>query len=386
MSAFGLLIEKLDINIALIIYFLFFCLFFLFKNEVILYKKALFKNQLISIDFLILLSLLLHFIINRGVSTAGLSFAALFVLFSSLGKSNTQNNKNILVNSVMIAGFITLIGVLIGYAEVLLGNPTIFQTIQPANYPSPVFNLFNTFFDTNWQYQISGFQLSINYTAYMLIAALSLVDFMRGSRMIKMISSTVLIFAIILSQAKVGFLFLALLIIKKFYNFFYPFLISISLGYLFLAHITIIHSEVAIESMHYFRSKIFSIGGYDFYLSFFSWLKLSAFEYLHSVKWFYGNHYALFDLISADPHSFWISLVVISGPISTILVAIKFFKIEEKVRDARNTLPSIFYIGVYTLLIESLIWDAYDAPIFWIILLSSTSLFLSNDHRSKSEP
>lgn len=386
MSAYGLLITKLDINIALIIYFLFFCLFFLFKNEVILYKKALFKNQLISIDFLILLSLLLHFIINRGVSMPGLSFAALFVLFSSLGKSNTQNNKNIVVNSVMIAGFITVIGVLIGYAEALLGNPTIFQTIQPSNYPSPVFNLFNTFLDTNWQYQISGFQLSINYTAYMLIAALSLVDFMRGSRMIKMISSTVLIFALILSQAKVGFLFLALLIIKKFYNFFYPFLISISLGYLFLAHFTIIHSEVVIENMHYFRSKIFSIGDFDFYLSFFSWLKLSAFEYLHSVKWFYGNYYALLDLISADPHTFWISLVLISGPISTILVAIKFFKIEKKVRDARNTLPSIFYIGVYTLLIESLLWDAYDAPIFWIILLSSTSLFLSNDHRSTLEP
>lgn len=382
MSAYGWMIEKLDINISLIIYFLIFCLFFLFKNEVIFYNTELFKKKFISIDFLILLSLLIHFIINQSVSIPGLSFAALFILFGSLGKSNTQNNKNIVVKSVIIAGFITVIGVLIGYAEGLLGNHTIFYTIQPPNYPSPVLNSFNVFFDTNWQYQISGFQLSINYTAYMLIAALSLIDFMRGSRMIKIISSLVLIFALILSQAKVGFLFLALLMIKKFYNFFYVFLIPITLGYLFLAHFTISHSEVTIENMHYFRSKIFSLGDFDFYLSFFSWLKLSAFEYLHSVKWFYGNYYALLDLISADPHSFWISLVLISGPISTILVAIKFFKIEKKVRDARSTLPSIFYIGVYTLLIESLIWDAYDAPIFWIILLSSTSLFLSNGHSS----
>ena len=90
----------------------------------------------------------------------------------------------------------------------------------------------------------------------------------------------------------------------------------------------------------------------------------------------------LVDLISADPHSFWISLLLISGPISTALVVIKFFKIEKKIRANRASLPSIFYIGVYTLLIETLIWDAYDAPIFWIILLSSTSLFLTKGRNS----
>lgn len=382
MSASGWMLEKLDLNINLIIYFLLFYLFFLFRNELISYVTYLFKKKLASIDTLILISILLHFAINKSILVPGLSFTALFIFFSSLGSSNRKKNMNIVLKSIMIVSFLTVIGVLIGYAKGIQGSPSIFYTVQPHNYPSPTLDLFNTIFGTNWKYQISGFQLSINYTAYMLIAALALIDFTNTSKLLKMISYVIIIFALILSQAKVGYLFLALIIVNKFRNFFYTFLILISCGYLMLAHFTISHSEMLIENAHYFRERIFSFGDYDVYLSFFSWLKLVALEYLHSVKWFFGDYYKLVDLISADPHSFWISLLLISGPISTALVVIKFFKIEKKIRANRASLPSIFYIGVYTLLVETLIWDAFDAPIFWIILLSSTSLFLTKERNS----
>ena len=118
------------------------------------------------------------------------------------------------------------------------------------------------------------------------------------------------------------------------------------------------------------ESQIFSWGSYDFYVSFFSWLKISAFEYLVSVNWFFGNYDEFIKTISADPHSFWISLILIGGPVTALLMLIKFIKVEKGYREINSKKSALLFASFYALIVETIVWDAFDAPIFWIIFLT----------------
>ena len=143
-----------------------------------------------------------------------------------------------------------------------------------------------------------------------------------------------------------------------------------------LTHLTINNSDVLIANSHYFRSILFSLGEYNFYLSFFSWLKISAVEYFNSTLWFFGNYDDFVKFIGADPHSFWVSMLLIGGPITTLMLLIKFIQSERQYRENSKNASAIFFAAYYTFIVESLSWDALDAPIFWIIFFMIPAITL----------
>ena len=175
MSIKGWLVDRFDFNISIGIYFTICILAYSYKAELLAYAYERFQKNILDVDFLILAFLTLHFIINYHVSLNGLSFAFLFILFSSVARSRDQWNKQVVIYSILITAILCAIGVMIGFIEAVMGNSAIFNTTQPLNYPSPVLKIFNSLFSTNWTYQISGFQFSINYTAYLLIGGLAAI-------------------------------------------------------------------------------------------------------------------------------------------------------------------------------------------------------------------
>lgn len=379
MSSKGWLEDRLGMNPSLIIYSLICFLFFFFRKEIYLYLDSKIRSNFFSLDFLIIFFLIFHSIINLSISIHALSFSVLFIFFSSIIFSDKKQNIDILLESLLIAAVISLGGVLIGLFEGLIGTTTKFITLEPQNYPNPMIGVFNSIFETNWKYQISGFHISINYTAYVLIAGLAglvALSELKKISMLKYFIVTMFILGLILSQAKVGYLFLTFLVIRFFLDHKYKFLILVITGYVILTHLTINNSDVLISNSHYFRSILFSLGDYDFYLSFFSWLKISAFEYLNSTLWFFGNYDDFVEIIDADPHSFWVSVLLIGGPITTLLLLIKFIKSERQYRENSKNESAILFAAYYTFIVESLTWDALDAPIFWIIFLMIPAIIL----------
>ena len=370
MSVNGWLIDRFAFNISMGIYFTTSILVYLYRIELLAYAYERFQQNIFDIDFLILASLTLHFIINYHVSLNGLSFAFLFILFSSVARSRDQWNKQVVIYSILITAILCAIGVMIGFIEGLMGNSVIFNTTQPLNYPSPVLKIFNSLFSTNWSYQISGFQFSINYTAYLLIGGLATIGLTDQNQEFKNICIVIFVSALILSQAKIGYLFLTFCGIRIFFNSPYNLLIVISFSYLTLSHLTISHIETALENAHYFKSKIFLLGDYEFYVSFFSWLKISAFHYLNASHWFFGSYNEFIAIVSADPHSLWVSLVLIGGPITALLMLVKFIAVERKYRETVDMQSTLFFAAFYALIIETVVWDAFDAPIFWLICLT----------------
>lgn len=370
MSVNGWMMHRFNLNISIGIYFAACILVFIYRAEFLEYLYERLQKKFLDIDFLILTFLLLHFIVNQQISIPGISFGFLFIFCGSLARASPKKSREVIAHSLFISAVISSLGVLIGLVEGMIGNSIIFTTIQPQNYPSPILKIFNNLFMTNWVYQISGFQLSINYTAYILIGGLASTSFMEDTSKSKNFFIGLFILALILCQAKIGYLFLSFLGIKIALNSPYKFLILISFLYLMLTHLTINHTENVLEIAHYFKSQIFSWGSYDFYVSFFSWLKISAFEYLVSVNWFFGNYNEFIKSISADPHSFWLSLILIGGPVTAVLMLIKFIKVEKGYREVNSKKSALFFASFYALIVETIVWDAFDAPIFWIIFLT----------------
>jgi hypothetical protein len=81
-------------------------------------------------------------------------------------------------------------------------------------------------------------------------------------------------------------------------------------------------------------------------------------------------------IIDADPHSFWVSVLLIGGPITTLLLLIKFIKSERQYRENSKNESAILFAAYYTFIVESFTWDALDAPIFWIIFLMIPAIIL----------
>ena len=211
MSANGWMMHRFDLNISIGIYFSVCILVLIYRAEFLGYLYERLQKNIFDIDFLILAFLLLHFVVNQEVSITGISFGFLFIFFSSLARANSRKNREIFAHSLFISAIISSLGVLIGLVEGMIGNSIIFTTIQPQNYPSPILKIFNNLFMTNWVYQISGFQLSINYTAYILIGGLASTSFMGDASKYKNFFISIFILALILCQAKIGYLFLSLI-------------------------------------------------------------------------------------------------------------------------------------------------------------------------------
>ena len=380
--------ENYLFNVKPIIFIIFIIFIILNAANLSNYLFKILRENYRSLDFFIIIAILLHFLIQGRINFYGVSFLAIYVFISSLspyiGKSNAKIYKLIL-NCIFFSGMISLTGVYLGLLESLFLDTNYLHQYQPPGYPSPTSDLLYKIIGFRLSNHISGFQTSINYSAYIIISCLGILNFLQCKPILRKILQILLFAGLLLTQAKIGFLFITILIVmsvsKKFQKPIGFFLIfSTCICYLLLTHITIIDSNSLIVSEKYYREFVFSFMYMDFYLSLFSWLKILSLNYLFSSSIFLMHLSEFFKLSEGnEPHSLFISSFLFGGPIFALLITLRLIKNLLKYFLLTIERNVYFSTSLCVFFVESIIWDSYDAPIFWLIVLLAPYFHYKNN-------
>lgn len=372
--------ETYFFNIKPIIYIIFFILFLLNTTNLFKYLLKILKENFKNLDFFIIIAILLHFLIQRRINYYGISFIALYVFINSLSPYMRESSSRVfklVLNCIFFSGMISLTGIYLGFLESLFLNTNTFHQFQPAGYPNPTSDFINKITGFSLSNHISGFQTSVNYSAYIIISCLGILNFMQYKTSLNKILRVFLIIGLILTQAKIGLLFLMILLVMNITTNFqktskFLLIFSICICYLFLTHITIIDSNAVIVSSVYYREFIFNFFNMDFYLSLFSWLKVISLKYLLSSNIFFTDLNNFFKLSGGyEPHSLFFSCSFFGGLFFALLVFIRLIKNLSTYFLSNHNREIYFSIAICVFFVESFVWDSYDAPIFWLIILLS---------------
>ena len=364
------------VNIRVWIY-LFFLLFFIMSYQNIFsYLTYAYKEKFRQVDFLIFFSLLIFFLIQKSISFEALSFIGLFLLISShaFEADRRPYTFNLIFKGILYSSLVSLLGVYLGFFESLFFDSTLFHLYQGENYPNPVLVFFKEAFGIVLSSN-SGFQISINYSAYILISCIGVLNLLNIQQPIKRVLKYLLFIGLVLTFAKVAYLFISIVItlhlIKGEGNIFKILSISsLAIAYLFLTHITLINSEALITDYKYYRLLIGNYLGMDFYLSLFAWLKVQAIDYI------YQNNIASISLAGfkgtsggIDPHSLFFYSALTGGYLFAVLVLIKVFVNMLSFASLDVKKDKYFLSLLIVFFIESFIWDSNNTPVFWIVVL-----------------
>ena len=370
-------LETYFINVKPSIYIIFFS--FILLNVVNLFNYLIFllKENFKNLDFLIIISIFLFFIIQENVNFYAISFLSLYFFINSLYKYTIESKADIIelvINCILLSGLFAVSGIYFGLIESLYFETSIFHTLRPLGYPNPTSDVIRSITGLNLSNHISGFQTSINYSAYIIISCLGVLNLSRCKAGTILTLKIIMLAALFLTQAKVGFLYISILLSLKIFvnshqNLKLIVISSLCFGYLFLTHFTMIESSAEILYPKYYREFAFNFFNFDFYLSLFSWLKLNSFNYLTSTSFFIPEFNALINFDEHEPHSLFFSSIFIGGLFFAIILSIKLFSILFSFFFNSNNKEIYFSAALYSFIIESLIWDSYDAPIFWLIVL-----------------
>ena len=369
-------IESNLVNIRVWIYLIFFLFFIMSYQNIFSYLTYAYKEKFREVDFLIFFSLLAFFLIQKSISFEALSFIGLFLLISShaFEADRRPYTFNLIFKGILYSSLVSLLGVYLGFFESLFFDSTLFHLYQGENYPNPVLAFFKEAFGIVLSSN-SGFQISINYSAYILISCIGVVNLLNIQQPIKRVLKYLLFIGLVLTFAKVAYLFISILItlhlIKGEGNIFKILSISsLAIAYLFLTHITLINSEALITDYKYYRLLIGNYLGMDFYLSLFAWLKVQAIDYIHQ------NNIASISLAGfkgasggIDPHSLFFYSALTGGYLFAVLVLIKVFVNMLSFASLDVKKDKYFLSLLIVFFIESFVWDPNNTPVFWIVVL-----------------
>jgi len=369
-------IESNLVNIRVWIYLFFFLFFIMSYQNIFSYLTYAYKEKFRQVDFLIFFSLLIFFLIQKSISFEALSFIGLFLLISShaFEADRRPYTFNLIFKGILYSSLVSLLGVYLGFFESLFFDSTLFHIYQGENYPNPVLAFFKEAFGIVLSSN-SGFQSSINYSAYILISCIGVLNLLNIQQPIKRVLKYLLFIGLVLTFAKVAYLFISILItlhlIKGEGNIFKILSISsLAIAYLFLTHITLINSEALITDYKYYRLLIGNYLGMDFYLSLFAWLKVQAIDYI------YQNNIASISLAGfkgtsggIDPHSLFFYSALTGGYLFAVLVLIKVFVNMLSFASLDVKKDKYFLSLLIVFFIESFIWDPNNTPVFWIVVL-----------------
>ena len=369
-------IESNLVNIRVWIYLFFFLFFIMSYQNIFSYLTYAYKEKFRQVDFLIFFSLFAFFLIQKSISFEALSFIGLFLLISShaFEADRRPYTFNLIFKGILYSSLVSLLGVYLGFFESLFFDSTLFHLYQGENYPNPVLAFFKEAFGIVLSSN-SGFQISINYSAYILISCIGVVNLLNIQQPIKRVLKYLLFIGLVLTFAKVAYLFISILItlhlIKGEGNIFKILSISsLAIAYLFLTHITLINSEALITDHKYYRLLIGNYLGMDFYLSLFAWLKVQAIDYIHQ------NNIASISLAGfkgasggIDPHSLFFYSALTGGYLFAVLVLIKVFVNMLSFASLDVKIDKYFLSLLIVFFIESFIWDPNNTPVFWIVVL-----------------
>ncbi len=369
-------IESNLVNIRVWIYLFFFLFFIMSYQNIFSYLTYAYKEKFRQVDFLIFFSLLIFFLIQKSISFEALSFIGLFLLISShaFEADRRPYTFNLIFKGILYSSLVSLLGVYLGFFESLFFDSTLFHLYQGENYPNPVLAFFKEAFGIVLSSN-SGFQISINYSAYILISCIGVLNLLNIQQPIKRVLKYLLFIGLVLTFAKVAYLFISIVIslhlIKGEGNIFKILSISsLAIAYLFLTHITLINSEALITDYKYYRLLIGNYLGMDFYLSLFAWLKVQAIDYI------YQNNIASISLAGfkgtsggIDPHSLFFYSALTGGYLFAVLVLIKGFVNMLSFASLDVKKDKYFLSLLIVFFIESFIWDPNNTPVFWIVVL-----------------
>jgi len=369
-------IESNLVNIRGWIYLFFFLFFIMSYQNIFSYLTYAYKEKFRQVDFLIFFSLLIFFLIQKSISFEALSFIGLFLLISShaFEADRRPYTFNLIFKGILYSSLVSLLGVYLGFFESLFFDSTLFHVYQGENYPNPVLAFFKEAFGIVLSSN-SGFQISINYSAYILISCIGVLNLLNIQQPIKRVLKYLLFIGLVLTFAKVAYLFISIVItlhlIKGEGNIFKILSISsLAIAYLFLTHITLINSEALITDYKYYRLLIGNYLGMDFYLSLFAWLKVQAIDYI------YQNNIASISLAGfkgtsggIDPHSLFFYSALTGGYLFAVLVLIKVFVNMLSFASLDVKKDKYFLSLLIVFFIESFIWDPNNTPVFWIVVL-----------------
>jgi len=369
-------IESNLVNIRVWIYLFFFLFFIMSYQNIFSYLTYAYKEKFRQVDFLIFFSLFAFFLIQKSISFEALSFIGLFLLISShaFEADRRPYTFNLIFKGILYSSLVSLLGVYLGFFESLFFDSTLFHLYQGENYPNPVLAFFKEAFGIVLSSN-SGFQISINYSAYILISCIGVLNLLNIQQPIKRVLKYLLFIGLVLTFAKVAYLFISIVItlhlIKGEGNIFKILSISsLAIAYLFLTHITLINSEALITDYKYYRLLIGNYLGMDFYLSLFAWLKVQAIDYI------YQNNIASISLAGfkgtsggIDPHSLFFYSALTGGYLFAVLVLIKVFVNMLSFASLDVKKDKYFLSLLIVFFIESFVWDPNNTPVFWIVVL-----------------
>ena len=369
-------IELNLVNIRVWIYLFFFLFFIMSYQNIFSYLTYAYKEKFRQVDFLIFFSLLVFFLIQESISFEALSFIGLFLLISSHASEADRRpyTFNLIFKGILYSSLVSLLGVYLGFFESLFFDSTLFHLYQGENYPNPVLAYFKEAFGIVLSSN-SGFQISINYSAYILISCIGVLNLLNIQQPIKRVLKYLLFIGLVLTFAKVAYLFISIVItlhlIKGEGSIFKILSISsLAIAYLFLTHITLINSEALITDYKYYRLLIGNYLGMDFYLSLFAWLKVQAIDYIYqnniasiSLAGFKGTNGGI------DPHSLFFYSALTGGYLFAVLVLIKGFVNMLSFASLEVKKDKYFLSLLIVFFVESFIWDPNNTPVFWIVVL-----------------
>ena len=359
--------NKLYISISHLIYINFILLFIINIRSIIEYFKYLISNNIKTLDTYIFISIFIYLFSSISSYKLNLDiviFASIYFLLRSwsLPFSHSPHKENILYG-VLVCGLISAFGIFFGIFEYFFMESSYF--FEAKNTPSFI-KLFPVYF--------GGFYESYNQTSYILIAALGVLGFVNLSKNQKFFLVIIFCISLLLSGAKIVFLFFAVSLILKLFEtknalFKKSLILLLSIGYLFLTHIVFASIDEIVLNDKYYKELIFQINDINIYLSLFSWLKIESFNYFINS---FDQSFSIdnFNNFTSgyDPHFLLASLTFTGGIFFASLVYARVFysAFLNLMQKSKNTI--FFSSLIIVFIVETIIWDSHHSLIFWIVM------------------
>ena len=296
-------------------------------------------------------------------------FLTLFSLIYLIFINRDSDLINLVTKLVIYSGVFMSVGVLIGLFESMFLSSKLFYFITD-DYPSI----------SDQKYIYSGFGFNQNYSAHIIIVALSFLFLSESNISRKLRNYLTLLFtlALLITGARIVFLFFSLIACNYFYkkrtNKYLISALLIAL-YLLFTHIPIgLHGNYELGSSHY-RELLFSIGNIDFILGNYGYMKLNYFAELKENLFFPVNLTEITQSLSYEPHSLIYSLIILGGfPLTLSVVVFLALGIFNNFSCIEQNYSKFYYCGLMSIITETFVWDAADSIFFWIIVLYAITI------------
>ena len=338
------------------------------------------KNFLIlCILFFSFAGIIFHFENTLEIGLFGFLFFSIYLIL----RNQDNDLNNFIANLMICSGVFMSIGVLIGLCEYLFLSSNLFyhfsvsEAKSMGNYPY-----------IGQRVIFSGFEYNHNFSAYIIVVAQSFL-FLSTSVFMKHLRTylTVLfLLALLVTGAKIVVLFISLAIcnyfikdkIKK--NVLNIILIAL---YLLASHIVIaLHDSYELGSSHY-RELLFSVGGIDFVLGNYGYLKATYFIELKNNFFLPVDLRDITQVMNADPHSLIYSLIILGGfPLALSVLVFLVKGIYKNFRIIQERYPNYYFCGLTAMITETFVWDAINSLFFWVIILYAITIS-KNSYPSK---